>query len=456
MKIKTRITALLLAVTMAVTVAGCGKKTDVTQPVNQDSVIENITSEVTETPVVEATTAPTETPEPTEALALTEAQKAQNLQNLLQFYSYWKERYVVKDEYVTYEDQYYVWYVDERYEGGTTSVPVTVSEAHGYGMLTMVMMNEYDDEAQELFDGMVRYYNEHRSDIGPSLMSWQQCDNGDSLIDGADDGQMEEGRCDSATDGDMDIAYALLCADKVWGSDGEFDYKTLAVNMINDIMTYEISQDTFLPTLGDWCYGISEESDYYNATRSSDFIMPHFPAFYEATGDVRWNYVYENAYALINQAVEEYETGLLPDFWVWDSETGAYSPAYSYFLENVSDGYYGYNSCRVPWRIGADYLLNGNETAKKFAETINTFIYESTRGRTNKIVAGYKLDGTSVARYNDLCFTAPFLITAKCCDNVAWEETLRTSIVSTGRDVYFGDSIKMLVLLIYNDIYMVP
>ena len=226
--------------------------------------------------------------------------------------------------------------------------------------------------------------------------------------------------------------------------------------MINDIMTYEISQETFLPTLGDWCYDISRRSDSYNATRSSDFIVSHFPAFYEATGDVRWKYVYENTYELIEQGLEEYETGLLPDFWLWESWTEEYSPAYPYFLENVSDGYYGYNSCRIPWRIGADYLLNGNETAKEFAETINEFIYDATDGSPFRIVAGYELDGTAVARYNDLCFMAPFLITAKCCDNDEWEEELRESIVSRGRDVYFGDSIKMIVLLLYNDMYIVP
>ena len=287
-------------------------------------------------------------------------------------------------------------------------------------------------------------------------MSWQQCDNGTALIDGADDGQMVEGHCDSATDGDMDIAYALLCADKVWGSEGEFDYKTLAVDMINDIMTYEISQETFLPTLGDWCYGIDESSDYYNATRSSDFIMSHFPAFYEATGDERWNYVYENTYTLINQGVDDYQTGLLPDFWIWDSETKEYSPAYSYLLEDVSDGYYGYNSCRTPWRIGADYLINENETAKKFAEAINSFIYEATNGQPANIVAGYNLDGTNAVFYDDLCFVSPFLITAECCDNGEWEESLRKRIISRSRDCYFGDCIKMIVLLLYNDIYIVP
>ena len=55
-------------------------------------------------------------------------------------------------------------------------------------------------------------------------MSWQQCDNGTALIDGANEGSMTGGYCDSATDGDMDIAYALLLADKQWGSSGDIVY----------------------------------------------------------------------------------------------------------------------------------------------------------------------------------------------------------------------------------------
>lgn len=460
MRIKTKITAWLLAAAMVVSLTGCGKHTTPEESENQGSVDTTIsggteasTDDVSGTEGDSAADT-TDTAQKEERVLTAEEQA--NLQDLLAFYEYWKERYVVKDDYVTDEDQYYIWYSNRKYKSGNKSVPVTVSEAHGYGMLTLVMMAEYDDEAQTLFDGMIRYYNVHRSSIGPYLMSFQQSDNGTALIDGASDGAMEAGNGNAATDGDMDIAYALLCADKVWGSAGEFDYKTLALNILDDIMKYEISQVTFLPNLGDWCFGAGLNDKYLNATRSSDFLMSHFPAFYEATGDDRWNKVYENTYALIEQGLEEYKTGLLPDFWKWTLKTREYSPAGEYFLENQLDGGYGYNSCRIPWRIGADYLLNGNETAKKFAETINSFIYEAAGGDSKNIAAGYQLDGTKVANYSDLCFTAPFLITAKCCDNKEWEENLRSSIVSKKKDVYYGDSIKMLVLLLYNDMYIVP
>lgn len=44
---------------------------------------------------------------------------------------------------------------------------------------------------------------------------------GSALIDGATDGAMQSGDADSATDGDLDIAYSLLLADQRWGSSEE-------------------------------------------------------------------------------------------------------------------------------------------------------------------------------------------------------------------------------------------
>ena len=107
----------------------------------------------------------------------------------VQFYQQWKEKYLAQDTYVTNETQYYVWYSEDRYKGDNQSVPVTVSEAHGYGMLIFASMAKYDASAKEYFDGMYRYYKAHPSSIDPHLMSWQQCDNGSALIDGAEDGK---------------------------------------------------------------------------------------------------------------------------------------------------------------------------------------------------------------------------------------------------------------------------
>ncbi len=45
--------------------------------------------------------------------------------------------------------------------------------------------------------------------------------------------------------------------------------------------------------------------------------------------------------------------------------SGKFIPAPANFLESENDGNYYYNSCRMPWRISMDYLINGNQDAKK-------------------------------------------------------------------------------------------
>lgn len=365
----------------------------------------------------------------------------------IEFYNYWKEKYIVNDKY-TDSNQYYVWYSNTPYSDNTTGVEVTVSEAHGYGMLITAAMAEYDDSAKEIFDGMYLYYKAHPSEIGSNLMAWQQQDNGTQLID--------SNGANSATDGDLDIAYALLMADSVWGSDGNINYKQSAIDVINDIMEYEVNKTDWILQLGDWAHWSKEGEVYYTATRASDFIMQYMPVFAEVTGDDRWLKVYNSTYTIINDIVDEYKTGILPDFIIKDNDTGKFVPSPPEFLESENDGNYYYNSCRTPWRISMDYLINGNEDAKKFADAITAFIVDSTKGDPSEIKAGYTLEGKNVEDYDDLCFTAPFMIAAACGDNTEWHDAVRETAVNYGEDVYFGDTIKMLCLIVDDGGWIVP
>lgn len=364
------------------------------------------------------------------------------------FYEKWKNEYVIKNSYITNEDQYYVWYSGETYSQNNSATAVTVSEAHGYGMLITVSMADYDKDAKSIFDGMYRYYRAHLSSIGPNLMAWQQEDNGRAIVDTTGS--------DSATDGDMDIAYALLMADSIWGSDGEIPYKQTAIDIINDIMTYEVNKTDWIMQLGDWVYSSKEGDEYYSATRSSDFILQYMPVFAKITGDERWLKVYESTYNIINSITDEYNVGILPDFIVKDDDSGAFVPASPNYLESEYDGAYYYNSCRTPWRISMDYLINGNEDALAFSEMLNGFILDSTDGEPQRIRAGYKLDGTPIENYEELCFTAPFMIAAACGTNQEWHDSIRNAVINYGNDVYYGDSIKMLCLIVDDGGWIVP
>ena len=158
----------------------------------------------------------------------------------------------------------------------------------------------------------------------------------------------------------------------------------------------------------------------------------------------------------INKIVDEYDTGILPDFIIKDSATGEFIPAPANLLESENDGNYYYNACRTPWRISMDYLINGNEDALKFANAINNFIISKTGGDPWNIMAGYAPDGTTISDWNDLCFDAPFLVSAACGDNMNWHDSLRDMILNYGEDVYFGDTITMLCLIVDDGCWIVP
>lgn len=366
----------------------------------------------------------------------------------ISFYNEWKEKYLEINPYTDDETQYYVWYSEEKYADVNSQVEVTVSEAHGYGMLIAACMAEYDGESKEIFDGMYRFYKAHTSEIGPNLMAWQQVDNGTAIVNSSG--------ADSATDGDMDIAYALLLADTIWGSDGEINYKQSAVSIINDIMEYEVNKTDWILQLGDWVYWSDESDPYYAATRASDFIVQYMPVFAEAANDERWLNVYQSTYDIINSFTAEYGTGILPDFIVKDANTGKFVAAPANFLESDYDGYYYYNSCRTPWRISMDYLVNQNKDALTFADTINTFIKNSTNNDPWEIKAGYKPDGTPVENYDDLCFIAPFMIAAACDTNTEWHDSIRDTVINYGEDVYYGDTIKMFCLIADDGCWLIP
>lgn len=78
-------------------------------------------------------------------------------------------------------------------------------------MLITAYMAGHDADAQTYFDGLYRFYKAHPSSIDPALMAWQQAkDSSGNIVDTSGS--------DAATDGDMDIAYALLLADKQWAA----------------------------------------------------------------------------------------------------------------------------------------------------------------------------------------------------------------------------------------------
>ena len=353
------------------------------------------------------------------------------------FYDLWKSDYLVNG---CDTDHYYIYFAD-----GNTN---TVSEAMGYGMLIIPLMAGYDSDAQLQFDGLYRYYRAHPSSIMPRLMAWKQIT-----------GCIDSDGPDSASDGDIDIAFGLLLAHAQWGSLGAIDYLEEAKLIIDDIMGAnrvkgDINQDYYSVKLGDWVTSGSR----MKSTRTSDFIMDHFRVFARATNDTNWYHVVNECYSLINDIQTNYssQTGLLPDFII-DVHNNP-KPANADFLEGDHDGHYSYNACRDPWRMASDYLTSGDNRAKDATVKIAQWLKTSANGNINKVYAGYKLDGSKFVSWDDNSFTAPFTVGAMLdTANQAWLNTLYGSIKTYNTNGgYYDNTLTLLSMITISGNYWVP
>ncbi|MBL4807770.1 MAG: endoglucanase [Rhodobacteraceae bacterium] len=367
---------------------------------------------------------------------------------LVRFYQQWKRIYL-SDR--CGDGQYFI---DIRGDGkaaygGSADGTITVSEAHGYGMLITVMMADFDPQAQQIFDGMVAYFKAHPADSSPGLMAWNQ-------VEGCVDAGEDIGGSNSATDGDLDIAYALLLADKRWGSVGRYDYFAEAEIVMNAVLEFELSANGSYLTIGDWV-NLEDDQTYVNMTRSSDFMVSHYRAFEIATGDRRWRRLRRGTYTLMLKLAPI--TGLMPDFITGLPRHPVPAPAG--ILEGPNDGAYSWNAARYPFRIALDYLLFTEPRAKLAMAPLNVWIVQATGGDPRRIASGYALNGAVLpdAYGNEMAFVSMFAVAAML--NPAgqdWLDALWHDIVAKNlnSEDYFGNTLKMLALLALSGHWQAP
>lgn len=301
--------------------------------------------------------------------------------DISRFYNRWKTEYLKKAHSMVNG-----YFIDIK-DGGTgiTDSTLTHSEAHGYGMIILALMAGNnalaEKDAKEFFDGMYAFVRAHPSEDHPDLMAWE--------ITGKV-GSHENIKFEStATDGDMDIAYAMLLAHTQWGSLGEVNYLEEAVKIINAIKEVEIGKTSLRTTMGSWAKYDKEFSEW--GSRPSDWMTSHMHSFVGMTGDTSWNAVINEIYQLL-LLVQDKNTGLIPDF----IQGNPAAPASPDYLESEFDGSYFSNACRVPWRIAMDYAHYGNINAYSTCKTLLDWIIKETDNDPENIKNGYHLNGDTI------------------------------------------------------------
>lgn len=364
--------------------------------------------------------------------------------NISDFYGTWKRKYA---KVSTKTPGGY--YILCRGTGGNNN-HLTVSEAHGFGMVVFALIAGFDPNAQTFFDGMYKFFNSHRSPKNNALMAWA-IGKDESIDAQAGDG--------TATDGDLDIAYAMILAHYQWGSTGAINYLQEAKNMITAIKSAEIKNNR--TTLGYPLWTGVTEWD----SRPSDWMGDHFRAFGDAavTGDASWTTVANNIYTMYNTFVGKYSTTtyLITDFIVGQAVDKCPSNFIQEFERTDS---YNFNACRVPWRLATDYFHFGNTDAKNICSKIGAWINKAVKGDPRMIGVGYEMNGTTLCdTITSMAFSAP-LVTA-CITDAANQDFLNkgynvirydTTIDMANETAEYESSINLLSMMVITGNWWKP
>ena len=248
-----------------------------------------------------------------------------------------------------------------------TVIGSTVSEGIGYGMILSVYLND-----QKLFDNLWNYEQLYLDSNG--LMNWEI----------GPDGKVTSGGTGAASDGDEDMAWALVMADKQWGGKGTLSdtYLNHAKKLINLIWNFEVdhTRNEMLKPGDQW--------GNVDVTNPSYFAPAYYRVFGQVTGKVDdWNKVVTGNYDILERSLNSTSgnasNGLVP---AWCNSSGTPIAPFSGAPMNFQN-----DSTRTPFRVGQDYCFFGEPRAKSYLAKITSFYVGVGVAH---IVDGYELNGT--------------------------------------------------------------
>lgn len=351
------------------------------------------------------------------------------------YYDYWKATYL-KNNLTSLPGGYYV-------KGEITGNPdgykaLGSSEGQGYGMVIVALMAGHDPNAQTIFNGLFKTARAFHSSENPKLMGWVVADAASA-----------QGHFGSATDGDIDIAYALILAHYQWGSNGAINYLAEAKDMINNGLKVSYVTTNKRLSLSD-----SDSKSTYD-TRPSDWMMDHMRAFYQETGDATWTSVINNLYSVYSQFSATYSstTGLISDFVVKNPP----EPAPQNFLDEYPEtNEYNYNACRVPLRIVMDYAMYGNSNALTITNKMVNWVKTKTNNNPTAIVDGYKLNGSNRGSGQEAVFIGPFVAASVVSSNNQAFLNAGWNWLKSAKSGYYSDSYGLLCQLFISGNWWIP
>src|SRR5262249_50221682 len=136
--------------------------------------------------------------------------------------------------------------------------------------------------------------------------------------------------------------------------------------------------------------------------------------------------------------------------------TTAPKPAMPGFLEGPRDGEYGWNACRVPWRLATHYIVSHDARPKNAAQKRNARIKAHANSGPGPDLARHKPDGSPGTQQSgpSPAFSSPFAVAAMLGTDQQWLDKIWTTRSMGGG--YYGDSITMLSMVVMSGNWWQP
>jgi len=265
-----------------------------------------------------------------------------------------------------------------------SSEAYALSEAQAYAMLRAVWMND-----KETFQTVYQYTKQNLRKEGSNLLIWK--------LDEERQPNGETRDTSTAPDADQDIALALLFASKQWGEDR---YLEDAKRMMADLWSETVvnyAGNPYLVAGDDWAN-----------TQDSLIINPSYlsPAYYRIFESVspqyKWEELVDSSYRALNEcttnSLDKNTKGVLPPEWcALDKQANEFRKVKD---EYPSSTIYGFNSFRIPWRVGLDVKWYNSQQGKDYLSQLN-FLSEAYK-EDNKLYASYTHDGKPWDEYESI------------------------------------------------------
>lgn len=323
---------------------------------------------------------------------------------------------------------------------------ITTSEGQSYTMLRAVWQSD-----KATFDKTWEWTKDHiqRED---ELFSWKWGEKSDGTYGVLTD----EGGQNTASDADVDIAFALMMAAGRWQQQ---EYADEAKKLIPAIWEKEVVTIQGKPYLAS--NDLEKNSSTDDVVMNPSYFAPYaYREFAKIDQRHDWNSLVDSSYELIDKSSQEpldkqESAYLTPDWFLMNKQTGALRATNNSDLTTN----YSYDAIRTPWRLALDYQWHNDERAKEILSKMTTV--QDQWKKENVIYSTYTHDG-EVVREEESPATyganlGLFYVIDRDAAKEIYEQKLKTlydpNTNSWAQDVsYYSDNWAWFGMALYNEV----